>query len=83
MDEEEDDECRYSCVLVLSALAQLVVYLVAVGFTVQALQEGSIFKIFEIEEVSSIVFADQAKNICGLNYSSQEFNLPFYLCILF
>lgn len=49
--EEEEDECRYSCLLVSSAFAQLIVYLVAVGCTVQALQEGSIFKVFEIEEV--------------------------------
>jgi hypothetical protein len=51
MEEEDDDECRYSCVLVLSAFAQLVLYLVAIVCTIQALQEGSIFKVFEIEEV--------------------------------
>jgi hypothetical protein len=50
-EDEDEDDCRYSCILILSALAQFVLHSIAVYYTIQSLQDG-LFNEFDVEEVS-------------------------------
>ena len=51
-EEEDDEEHHYSCFLILAAFVQFVTYTVAVISTVHQLQDSSMIKEFEVEEVS-------------------------------